>query len=1380
MSVISGTPDNYKFQLGSSPSSIASYQSEHHYNNDSSSSYLQTTTTFHHHNNHNNNSPEIYETQSILSGGDQTIMTTFTNATNATNATILPPDQANINFKPTTTAVSKVHKLKLHVLLDSTIYTAGGILTGRLVLTSATSKSLKLGEISCELTAYEELNTREYTASQSFLSSRLVFQSSNLPPSNAVHGPPLNGYWTAKKGKTTFPFAFKIPIDAPSSMEYGSNASLRYIVTGVIQFMNNGKQDTIFKSKGAFVVEAWDRDNSIYRQPIDAVNMKQLWMGGSGAVLLEATLIETLFQSGGNVSIKVRVKNDTKRRVQGIKVAITKKLLILANKIKKEVDQVKIVGETVSEEWFKNKDFLFDCGEDRSTTVHIHVPKNIRTIRNTALFEVICHVVVSLYLGPLTKDLTVVLPVYIAHSASLQPAPVADADLNHFPNHYNMMDENVDFFIEDVRKDDNEILEYIASPVNIPSKKGNRSLPWSNEEEGYHRGRHSPPKNSFGSSLFGSASPKKFGSFAQSLLGKPKQMSPSSPSKLIAKSPPLAPASPYAYIPAIERVRYLSFTTQEQTAIQKRPFTPTRSALSNGINNNVISERNGLGSLAESEYGYNVSPPKPLKMVQKWLDNQNDDSPPEVPNPIIDPIDKTNQPTKPSSQWSHINHVQEVITKSPSNKITSTIDQSQQISVPIPIQNNSNFSDKTFQRNNSIVSSPPGPSGITLLMNNKSPKSSVLDTFEDKSLINSTKPSNDYVSKEEEDDDEEGDDKSIVIINEDNIPKSNYLQLPKDEQVRSRTPPPPPLTSNTSSDTTTNSTETAIGGVGVNLSTLLKWGGSWIGYSNSPEYNKNNNQENEKNDNNLDSNEIIATDETIVDGKQRKELPPPPGYATESVKARAIKVEDIVRNGQTGEIESEILNNEGLIVRKTRKILPPPPEDATDTKKARAIKVDEYKNIQDVFNVDGSSENTSQITNNQNEQNVLSTEVRPQRNLPPIPKKLPSLQNIKNKEPNESEIVPPPIIESEIVPPSTIESEINLSSTLVNDTTKIRSLSSSPPVPPKPPKPSYLSASPPSQSSSHQQSKNISSSPPKSSPKSAKPSKPVTTNQNFTKASIFAALGQRKLPISKVSNVISIPNKKSSPPPKPIKIKQSSPIKQSPPIKQLPPTKHSPPTKNSPPIKQSGFNVPRKPISQNNILKEPDVNIGKGKESTNGIKNVDSEEINEQSKNIDNHILGENIIPSESKISPSPKKSSTLLTITSSDPIPTANLTRKKTFRQHKLEPMLPTLSQTTLTKPNNENTISEEEEDYINTETSKFSSSPMSQYSKITSKPTTYVNNTIAKPSKKNKKFEGNEKDENKNKNKIDIIIEPPKQVLSPRLQEYISKYNKATTGGM
>ncbi|CAG8703422.1 11050_t:CDS:1 [Cetraspora pellucida] len=121
MSVISGNSEPEKVPLGSSPSSVISLPIQNDY---------------------------TIGTSSIVNG-TQSVMTA------ATANTILPPDQANINFKPATTAITKVNKLKLQVSLDSTIYTAGGILTGRLVLSSTTSRSLKLGEISCELTAYE-------------------------------------------------------------------------------------------------------------------------------------------------------------------------------------------------------------------------------------------------------------------------------------------------------------------------------------------------------------------------------------------------------------------------------------------------------------------------------------------------------------------------------------------------------------------------------------------------------------------------------------------------------------------------------------------------------------------------------------------------------------------------------------------------------------------------------------------------------------------------------------------------------------------------------------------------------------------------------------------------------------------------------------------------------------------------------------------------------------------------------------------------------------------------------------------------------------------------------------------------------------------------
>lgn len=83
----------------------------------------------------------------------------------------------------------------------------------------------------------------------------------------------------------------------------------------MVQILYSGKEDTVFRSKEAFVVECWDGHNQIYKQPVDATNETKLFWGGPGSLVLEGQLMETLFASGGNLTVQVRVKNGTTRRV---------------------------------------------------------------------------------------------------------------------------------------------------------------------------------------------------------------------------------------------------------------------------------------------------------------------------------------------------------------------------------------------------------------------------------------------------------------------------------------------------------------------------------------------------------------------------------------------------------------------------------------------------------------------------------------------------------------------------------------------------------------------------------------------------------------------------------------------------------------------------------------------------------------------------------------------------------------------------------------------------------------------------------------------------------------------------------------------------------
>ncbi|KAF9573332.1 hypothetical protein EC968_008786 [Mortierella alpina] len=593
----------------------------------------------------------------------------------------------NIAFRPSTTQPAKCSKLKIRIYFDSTIFQAGGNLFGRMEITSSSSQSLKLGEIAVELAAYEEITSKEFTATQSFLSSRLNFQGPNIPPSNAVSGPvDEGGFWRAKKGKTTFPFAFQLPLDCPSSLVFGQTASLRYVVTGQVQVFYHGRDETIFKSKEAFVVEAWDGYNPDYRLPVHATNSTKLFWGGSGSLVLEAMLSERLHSAGGNLAVEVKVKNNTSRKVQGIKVGVSRRLEMVSDKDKVEknpglkIDTVS-VSEVIGTQEFKSSSYLFDTGEERTMTVNMVVPGNARTIRGTALFEVTCFVVVSMLLGAFSGELSVEIPVKICHPASLTPAPAPKLDQNHLPHQYNLVDENLDLEPNIPTGSNRRIgsTSSLSSPVTSGYDPGNsgaqtgsgRELPWSSDEgendDGFSIGRQGEwrqderelsPANSITSIRSILSSPKhKLSKLADKIQ---RSTSPSSSSHLqhdhrqgskntgessalarrhmVAKSPPLGPALPIAYVPAVERVRYTPF--------QPPPTTKAKEFLKAAAQ---YQQEMGLGG-ALSGYGddnveFDLDDKKMASAIHQWISKKESEGMYRSSAPIQAPT--ATRPTPP-------------------------------------------------------------------------------------------------------------------------------------------------------------------------------------------------------------------------------------------------------------------------------------------------------------------------------------------------------------------------------------------------------------------------------------------------------------------------------------------------------------------------------------------------------------------------------------------------------------------------------------------------------------------------------------------------------------------------------------------------------------
>ncbi|KAI9592968.1 hypothetical protein BDF19DRAFT_450000 [Syncephalis fuscata] len=494
----------------------------------------------------------------------------------------LPPgsELTDINaFRPAATVSARCSKIKLRLFLDSNVFIAGGNIYGRMELTSATSRSLLLGEIAVELTGYEEVSCQEVTASQSFLSSRLLFQGAKVPPSNAVHGPAQKGhFWLARKGKTTFPFAFRVPSDAPSSAVFQTTASLRYVVTGVVQIFYSGQEDTVFRSKEACVMESFDgkRLSNILLDtrgaPIEMTNTRRLFFGGPGALQVTAQLQQSVFSSGQNISLMVRVRNDTRRRVQGIKVSIGHRLRIyMAGK-----EAPRITSQIVHESSFNTEDFSFDPGVERTAVINVAAPSKARTARQNSLFRIECYIVVACYVGAFYRDLTVEIPITLLHAASLnKPAPL-DLTRNRYTNQYNLLDENA--IVEEAyqslenneeAKDSGINDNYSRTPpIDMPSPT-RRWLPWSsNDDIAANYSRTPSPTSSLPLPTNSDIPPVPASLTSLTAAADINQ------GRLVASSPSYAPASPINYVPARERLRYVPFRAPPTEKALDSPLRP--------------------------------------------------------------------------------------------------------------------------------------------------------------------------------------------------------------------------------------------------------------------------------------------------------------------------------------------------------------------------------------------------------------------------------------------------------------------------------------------------------------------------------------------------------------------------------------------------------------------------------------------------------------------------------------------------------------------------------------------------------------------------------------------------------------------------------------
>ncbi len=277
---------------------------------------------------------------------------------------------------------------------------------------------------------------------QLFLFNRTLFQGEGLPPSNAVlpTAPGAGGYYSARKGRTTFPFSFALPRSAPSSVSFAGHAALRYTLKATAQVSWEGARSLVAARTDALVVERWtddgadgdnDEDLARYSEPREGVADTRLFMGGAGQVWLEAGVPRALYAAGQRIEVRCGVKNNTKRHVSGVRLSLARRLIfpIGSSAAGAGADGgaslQPSITEIVHSETFKGQAaYEFAPSHESVFFVPLDVPRDLRTVRKTRLFEVRTVLLVSVLMGTFAKDLTVELPLYIAHANSVRGLPM--------------------------------------------------------------------------------------------------------------------------------------------------------------------------------------------------------------------------------------------------------------------------------------------------------------------------------------------------------------------------------------------------------------------------------------------------------------------------------------------------------------------------------------------------------------------------------------------------------------------------------------------------------------------------------------------------------------------------------------------------------------------------------------------------------------------------------------------------------------------------------------------------------------------------------------------------------------------------------------------
>ncbi|KAI8575128.1 hypothetical protein K450DRAFT_303784 [Umbelopsis ramanniana AG] len=347
------------------------------------------------------------------------------------------------------TTVSKHNKLDAQVYFRSPYTVAGATVDGFIDLKCMVDGQVRIGRICVELVGYEEVNdrakvnTEEATYNHEFLHQvqKLQDPSDPYPICDLMNRANTdNEFWLMEKGRVALPFSITLPADVGSSFT-DKAGSVKYVVAANVEFITNARVRTLCIQKQLKVhqnLNPLPEDlESLQKTTIVERASGKVFMGGNGLLSCEARIAKAVWTAGTPISVTVRVRNATSKKVSNVKLALIRRIKTFCldkgpslSSYKNDesgvnnLSPVSLIRQVIAEASMSKESWWNGIIRDSESEfmTDITIPSDEHTLRNRTIVQ-ISHVLQVTLSTSLTSEVSLELPLVILHPVSLEPPP---------------------------------------------------------------------------------------------------------------------------------------------------------------------------------------------------------------------------------------------------------------------------------------------------------------------------------------------------------------------------------------------------------------------------------------------------------------------------------------------------------------------------------------------------------------------------------------------------------------------------------------------------------------------------------------------------------------------------------------------------------------------------------------------------------------------------------------------------------------------------------------------------------------------------------------------------------------------------------------------